>query len=141
MIAAADDLDDEAAATPILVRKVAGIEDSSRCWSVFMVLDHLRIADEWVLECIAAGQAGQRLDDRGIADMKPDPDAGRASVAAFRACCDRYAETIAGLDDLRAGGSVPHPWFGELDGHGWHVLAALHHSIHRRQVERILAGL
>jgi len=29
--------------------------------------------------------------------------------------------------------------FGPLDAHGWLCLAGIHHAIHRRQLERILA--
>ena len=36
------------AAVPVLIDRVVGLEDSSRYWSVFMVLDHLRIVDEGI---------------------------------------------------------------------------------------------
>lgn len=37
---------------PVLIDRVVGIEDSSRSWSVFMVLDHLRIVDEGITQII-----------------------------------------------------------------------------------------
>lgn len=41
-------------AIPVLIDRVVGIEDSSRYWSVFMVLDHLRIVDEGMTQIIQA---------------------------------------------------------------------------------------
>jgi hypothetical protein len=37
------------AGTPVLIKRVTGIEDSSRNWSLYMVLDHLRIVDNGLL--------------------------------------------------------------------------------------------
>jgi hypothetical protein len=34
-----------------------------------------------------------------------------------------------------------HPWFGPLNAHGWHCLAAIHHTLHRRQLTAILRAL
>jgi hypothetical protein len=42
------------------------------------------------------------------------------------------------LRQLRTRATHVHPWFGPLDAQGWHCLAAMHHTIHRRQVERII---
>lgn len=34
-----------------------------------------------------------------------------------------------------------HPWFGPVDAADWHALAGTHLGIHRKQIERIVAGL
>jgi hypothetical protein len=36
----------------VLIDRVVGLEDSSRYWTVFMVLDHLRIVDEGISQII-----------------------------------------------------------------------------------------
>jgi hypothetical protein len=36
----------------VLINRIARIEDSSRYWSVFMVLDHLRIVDEGITRIV-----------------------------------------------------------------------------------------
>jgi len=35
--------------------------------------------------------------------------------------------------------TLRHPWFGEMNAHQWHCLAAMHQSVHRKQMQRILA--
>lgn len=40
------------ATVPVLIDRVVGIEDSSRYWSVFIVLDHLWIVDEGITQII-----------------------------------------------------------------------------------------
>ena len=31
-----------------------------------------------------------------------------------------------------------HPWFGAMNAEDWHLLAGIHMSIHRKQIEAIL---
>lgn len=126
----------------VLIRRVPGLEDSSRYWSVWMTLDHLRIVHE-----LLAGLIGELV--RGVAPpgaastsaVKPSPASGPEVVAAFEASCDALAAAAAAAPDLRTAARYPHPWFGPLDAAGWHALAATHLGVHREQLERILAGL
>jgi len=127
------------AARPVLVPRLWGLEDSSRFWSVFMVLDHLRIVNDAVaaiIEHLAAGRPFPRVI--GIADVKPRPGAGPETIDALDRADRNYLAVTGAVADLRTRLRYPHPWFGPLDGHGWHCLAALHQTIHRRQVERII---
>ena len=61
----------------VLINRIAGIEDSSRYGSVFMVLDHLRIVDEGITRIVE-----ELTNDRPFArevriqDVKPSIDAG-----------------------------------------------------------------
>jgi hypothetical protein len=56
----------------VLIDRVVGLEDSSRYWTLFMVLDHLRIVDEGISQIIKT-----LTDDRlfgqeiRIQDLKP----------------------------------------------------------------------
>jgi hypothetical protein len=47
--------------------------------------------------------------------------------------------TCLGILDRRV--RHPHPWFGPMTAHDWHCLAAIHHRVHRRQLERIVGKL
>ena len=126
----------------ILIPRLAGLEDSSRYWSAAMVLQHLVIVDTGI------GQLVQALCDYRefgrevrIAEVKPAPEAGSEQFARLEAALATYLDIEGGIARLNRSGRHAHPWFGELDGHGWHTLAALHTLIHRRQLESIVQRL
>ena len=124
-----------------LIKRLPGLEDSSRDWSVFMTLEHLRIVNEAVRESIrslADGKVPGRA--ASTAAVKP-PVVDSTAVAAFTEGCDRFSGTIAAIPDLRTAARYPHPWFGPLDAAGWHAMAAFHLRLHRKQVEAILQAV
>ncbi|MDD3450128.1 MAG: DinB family protein [Gammaproteobacteria bacterium] len=126
------------AGEPALIRRVPGMEDSSRNWSLYMVLDHLRRVNNGIARIIAALCAGEGVPGEvRIEDVKPDPDAMVEVLGSYEASVERYLQTARRIPRSAGRGTHPHPWFGPLDAHGWHCLAALHHRIHRRQIERI----
>lgn len=126
----------------ILIQRVLGIEDNSRYWSIYMVLDHLNIVNQGIaaiIEALCTG--GNALKAVRIADVKPDPAASAATIEAFESAVRSYTEKIESLSPLRSTATHPHPWFGKINAHQWHCLAALHHGIHRRQIEKIINQL
>lgn len=141
--AAAQSLAPEALQTRVLIRAPMGIEDSSRYWSAAMVLEHLievgsRIATG-VVE-LTHGQAASVKAD--IADVKPKGEKDGDAVAAYRAFLEDYADMVTRrAGDRAAPHTAPHPWFGDLTPRRWVCLGAIHQQIHRRQMERIIAGL
>lgn len=129
----------EAGACRVLIRRVAGLEDSSRFWSVWMTLDHLRIVHELLTQLV--GELARGAAPPGAAStaaVKPSPAAGPEVVAAYEASCDALLAACAATPDLHTAARYPHPWFGPLDAAGWHALAATHLGVHRAQIERIL---
>ena len=123
----------------VLIKRPVGLEDSSRYWSVYMTMDHLRIVNHGTGELIrllGRGETPARVT--GTADVKPAPGVGRggdrpsssepatSSIRAWQA-----------VDDLRATPRWPHPWFGPLNAADWHFFTAFHMGLHRRQVEAI----
>ena len=141
--AAARSLAPEALQTRVLIRAPMGIEDSSRYWSAAMVLEHLievgsRVATG-VVE-LTHGQAASVKAD--IAEVKPKGGGDSDIVAAYRAFLEDYADKVTHrAGDRAARLTAPHPWFGDLTAQRWVCLGALHQQIHRRQMERIAAGL
>lgn len=126
----------------VLIKRLPGMEDSSRHWSVFMTLEHLRIVNEAVRESIrslADGVVPARI--ASTAAVKPSPDSGANAVGAFAEGCDLFREAVAAIPGLRTAARYPHPWFGPLDAAGWHAMAAFHLRLHRKQVEAILAAM
>jgi hypothetical protein len=134
-------LDEALGRTPVLVRRVRGMEDSSRCWSPYMIVRHLVMVDKSLLGMILLLSSGKTLNRKvSPADVMPLPNAGPEVMEEFRDLLARWQETLAGIKELRGGSRHVHPWFGALDAHGWLALAAVHHGIHRRQMERVLRG-
>jgi hypothetical protein len=127
------------AAKPILIPRVWGIEDSSRNWSIYMTLAHLimvhdTIAD--IIEHLAAGQSYAR--EVRTADVKPGYGCDAATVDRFQQGLTSYLARTSLPSNLCTRATHVHPWFGPLNAHQWHCLAALHETIHRRQIERIV---
>lgn len=139
ILALARSLKPEAATRRVLIPRLPGLEDSSRHWSVCMTLEHLVVVDSAIaatIESLVAGVVPPRVVS--TADVKPSPAADVAVIDRFEATARDYLARVAALADLRTAVSYRHPWFGPLRGTGWHRLAALHHRIHRKQVERIV---
>ncbi len=132
----------QAGSQRVLIRRLPGMEDSSRNWSIFMTLDHLRIVNLELARVIGALTRGVVPDgEASTAAVKPSVEAGLEVVAAFdQSCTDLLAEVRA-ANDLKTAVRYLHPWFGPLDAANWHALAGIHLGIHRTQIIRILAGL
>lgn len=126
----------------VLIPRLRGLEDSSRHWSVWMTLDHLRITNEAFAGFIATLAAGKIPPGKAdTAAVKPTPGAGPEIEAAYEASCDDLVAVVAGIADLKTALSFPHPWFGPLDAAGWHALSATHLGIHTAQIAEIARRL
>ncbi|MGJ8695451.1 MAG: DinB family protein [Verrucomicrobiaceae bacterium] len=135
-------LTEEQAATPVLIKRIRGIEDSSRHWSTYMTLSHLAIVNLGIAGVIRSIARGKSPDlEVRTQDVKPEPGTGPDILPTFQKASTVLQKTIAGIDDLHTPLTHNHPWFGPLDAHGWHALTAIHMRIHRRQIELIISGL
>src|SRR6187549_1615298 len=66
--------DAESAARRVLIDRPRGLEDSSRYWSVWMTLEHLRIVNGAVTRLIGALAQGVKMDGAAsTAAVKPSP--------------------------------------------------------------------
>lgn len=128
----------EVRSTRILIPRLRGLEDSSRYWSIWMTLDHLRITNlafANVVRMLAAGGIPPRKAD--TAAVKPDPGVGAAVETDYEAACGAFLAVVDSTAELRTPLRFEHPWFGQLDALEWTALAATHMGIHRAQIERI----
>ena len=134
--------DAESGSQRVLIRRLRGLEDSSRYWSVWMTLDHLRIVNRSMTRTIGALSKGVTPEGAAsTARVKPSPEASVAVVTEYEQSCDDLLALVASLKDLDTRARYAHPWFGSLNVAGWHALAARHIGIHRWQIERIVAGI
>lgn len=124
----------------VLIPRLRGLEDSSRFWSVWMTLDHLRITNSvfaMVITSLAHGKVPQRK--ASTAEVKPDPAVTAAVESAYEESCDKLLAVVAAVPDLKTSVRYAHPWFGPLNAFGWHAISATHMGIHRAQIARIIA--
>lgn len=135
-----DGCDADSGARRVLIRRVPGMEDSSRFWSVWMTLDHLRIIHLSFARIIEA--LGQGITPTGTAStaaVKPSPAATAEVISPYEASSDALLAIAAAVPDLKTKARFTHPWFGPLDAAGWYALAGVHLGIHRVQISRIIA--
>ncbi|MBL9131064.1 MAG: DinB family protein [Verrucomicrobiaceae bacterium] len=126
----------------VLIPRLRGLEDSSRFWSVWMTLEHLRITNTvfaMVIKSLTHGKVPAKK--ASTADVKPRADLTADVEAAYEASCDAVLSTVAAISDLKTAAKYAHPWFGPLGAAGWHALTATHMAIHRAQIARIVARL
>jgi hypothetical protein len=131
--------DPTSAGTRVLIKRLPGLEDSSRNWSVWMTLDHLRIVNDRLAKAVEALAKGIIPPGHAsTAAVKPSPSANASVVDPYEKSCDAVLAAVSAAPDLKTNVRFPHPWFGPLDAGGWHALAGGHMAIHRKQLERIL---
>lgn len=134
-----DRASEEHAFQPVLIDRIRGIEDSSRCWSVYMTIDHLRIVNQSIAAVIGLLTQGSVPKNKvSVAAAKPSADADVSVVEEFEDVCDEYLKVVRSQDSLRTQQKHLHPWIGAMNALDWHALASKHMSIHRTQIEHIL---
>jgi len=135
-------MDDEALARRVLIKRLRGLEDSSRFWSPEMVLEHLVITGEMFTDFIVTLSNGRPVEDkRGIADIKPRGELGRAVITRFVAAHEALPARLAkDAGPLRDEPTHLHPWFGKLNAAEWLSLTAVHLRLHERQWQAIRAA-
>ncbi len=126
----------------VLIARLRGLEDSSRNWSVWMTLDHLRITNTAVARVISALAVGKVPPGKAsTAAVKPSATVTAAIEAEFERSCDDVLASITAATELKTQVRYAHPWFGPLDAFGWAAMAGTHMGIHRAQIQSILLGL
>ena len=126
----------------VLIARARGLEDSSRNWSVWMTLDHLRITNDAFRDVICSLVKGvMPAKPARTEDVKPDPAVTAEVEGRYEQSCSQLLKAVNELTDLKTKLKFSHPWFGPMDATGWHTLSAGHMAIHREQIRHILAGL
>lgn len=126
----------------VLIARLPGLEDSSRDWSVWMTLDHLRITNIAFARVINALTHGKVPPGKAsTAAVKPGVSVTATVEADFERSCDDVLAAITEATDLKTKVRFAHPWFGALDAFGWAAMAGTHMGIHRAQIQSILLGL
>lgn len=126
----------------ILIKRLGGLEDSSRYWSADMTLEHMILVAKGMVNVIATLDKEQYLVfDVRIAAFKPKESHTTSLAAQFISAMQDCADKLAKVSNHHSIATHIHPWFGKMNTHGWHTLLAMHQKIHRQQLELIRAGL
>lgn len=138
-------LDDQRLNQQVLIKRLPGLEDSSRYWSPAMVVEHLIVTSQGMqglVEQLTAGQQPELVIR--IEDVKPPETTIQRDdlLQRYQAVMDGYFNAITPLLGglQKATLTHRHPWFGPITAHQWHCLNGLHHRIHCQQLGNILAG-
>ncbi|WP_367872689.1 hypothetical protein [Luteolibacter sp. Populi] len=134
------DLDEAHGKKRVLVPRMRFMEDSSRYWSPYMIVEHLCLIDGPLLALVRLLSTG-RTSDRvaSTAAVKPSPEAGPESLEKFRGIVADWNSQLPTAEKLLDSALHPHPWFGPMNAHQWLCLAAQHHGVHRKQLDAVLA--
>lgn len=129
----------------VLIRRLRGMEDSSRFWSAAMTVEHLNIVASGIRLAILGLRRGSAPNrEVRTQDVKPK---GEMPPEEVKAKFTRMLADTAGADATETpippgeGPKFPHPWFGPLDAFHWRCLLGVHQQIHRKQIEAIRDGL
>jgi hypothetical protein len=127
----------------VLIPRLPGLEDSSRFWSVWMTLDHLRITNTAMAGIITALQHGRVPPGQAsTAAVKPREDADGTVIPDYECSCAQLLQATSTLGSPRQSSlRYTHPWFGPLTAQEWHSMAAGHMGIHRNQLADIVRRL
>ncbi|MES1194471.1 MAG: hypothetical protein ABUL65_01165, partial [Opitutus sp.] len=94
----------------VLIPRPRGLEDSSRHWSVFMTLDHLRIFNEGIAATIRELLAGRVPPGAAsTAAVKPSAAVGPAVLPAFERSCAAIVQAGRTAPSLRTAARYSHP--------------------------------
>lgn len=126
--------------TRILVPPQLGLEDSSRYWSIKMVLEHLLIVSGQVMYLIPELSKGiVPNEEADIAKMKPKNELSlETTVQKFKKLISTdFDQLNAAITSHSASAKFYHPWFGDMTAKQWYWLLAMHHGLHLKQIREI----
>lgn len=129
---------------PVLIKRIQGIEDSSRFWSVSMTLEHLVIVSTNMAEFVIQLSQGKSPDFKvDMAKVKPKNifDAEEAKKEFNEMITKIRARLAYEVKDRTSQTTLVHPWFGPMTAHQWHWVLVYHLNIHKNQIKEILKGL
>ena len=130
----------------ILIAPMAGLEDSSRYWSISETLEHLLIVSKSVEKVILSLSAGKIPDGKAdVAKVKP----GAATYDQLEEFASFAPSLVEKIDlALKENGMnfkselcYEHPWFGPFKARQWYWLLSVHQGIHYQQIKAIIRGL
>ncbi|NIP95157.1 MAG: hypothetical protein GWO24_17605 [Akkermansiaceae bacterium] len=137
----AQDLEDWELEERVLVKRPFGVEDSSRHWSMALLMEHLMVSGVLVHKILRQLSMGVRPHWRpSIAAGKPKGERGPRIRQDFDRFLEKFVEATDALE-FSPKPTLSHPWTAEMNASQWFKFSALHHWMHRIHAERIVEGI
>lgn len=134
----------EKADIKVLVPPQKGLEDSSRYWSVSMLVEHLLIVGMQVQTAIMRLSNEEHLTELvSTANVKPSGESTYAILLEKlkRFSADLPSDLEAHVKNRESKSKLAHPWFGPFNSKQWYWLLGIHATIHLKQLNEIKKGL
>lgn len=128
----------------ILVPPQRGLEDSSRFWSITMLVEHLLIVGSQVQTAIIRLSQEQQMSELvSTANVKPSGDGSYSAllVKLQKFVADVPFDLNARVVNKESRAKLTHPWFGPFNSKQWYWLLGVHATIHLQQLKEIKKGL
>lgn len=135
-----ESLNEKQMSTRLLVPPQSGLEDSSRYWSIKMVLEHLVIVSSQMAALIPALTKGTIPDGKAdTATVKPHGELSvQKSTVLFKKLISTDFENLnSSIENRNSKTRFLHPWFGLMKAQEWYWLLAMHHGLHLKQIREI----
>jgi len=121
----------------VLIDRIFGIEDNSRDFSVNMVLEHLVIVGNGMIDLIQTlSNEEEFTQEITIAGVKPHANS-TDTLEVFLTLVETYNAFIKSLPKRKSIMTKKHPWFVEFNNLEWSAFMFIHTWVHRRQIESI----
>jgi hypothetical protein len=123
----------------ILIHRAVGLEDSSRHFSAWMVLDHLRIVNNACVTIIGELTAGHAMSgSASTAAVKPDPAADASVEALYETSCREVLSAIQTVGELHGHHGCPSVRIERPKPGMRESCLGMHMGIHRNQLALML---
>jgi hypothetical protein len=135
----------ERVVVPVLIHRLRGLEDSSRCWSILQTLEHVDTVSRLMVQTARSLEQGVVPSGTvSTADVKPQSGWHASDwKTRWQQLSQDIGQALSSHDYVEAktnqGSQLryEHPWFGPLTSVEWRALVSLHLRIHRQQIEAI----
>lgn len=137
-------LTDEQMNKKILVPPQRALEDSSRYWSVAMVLEHLVIVGmgiSTVIRRLSSGKAMAGVSDTATVKPMGHKTAEQARAEFQKFCHEFFPQVLTTVMDRESPLTFRHAWFGPMTAREWYWLLGAHQAIHLKQIREICQRL
>ena len=131
------DLNEETLSKQVLVPPMFALEDSSRFWSINMVIEHIVMVNLGTYEIVDMLSQEKGIErELGTAKVKPFKNTNHTkSLIVFEKA---YSRMIKKNSKKVSRMTKSHPWFGPFNNTTWHAFIGVHNKVHKKQIQKIL---
>ena len=127
------------------VPKMTEVDEDTRDWSFFKILEHNAIVNRSITSIIESLVRGKEPEGAGAIDMKrdvmPSKNPAIEQIESFRNSVIEHIKIVLGYHSLRNSSTKHHPVFGTFNAHQWHCMFGFHLFIHYKQAKYVISKI